>query len=202
MCYLLLIVILASLTAYAPTAIAGACTSATSNAICNITQLVLNASSFRTGDVNIKNTLDAMFEANQDYGTALPTESCVQYFADFYCSDFYPLCSNSSNQYNQIRACASACTDLISACSSYDSLFLGPLYIPANCTTYSTAKDCTFIENFANLLFYYGSPPSTTTYISATTDFRDGAILGAGLLLGLLLLIGGLSFIMYRQDLK
>jgi len=183
---------------------------------------------------SISQSLNTLFES---YENNPPVSfDCLKFYVAFYCSDYYPSCvnstegSNTTDAYQDVRACASACHGLIAECTSYLSLLSSNgLTIPsdADCdTTYSTDTQlCTFSLDNADMIFWYGSntPPPPTTTSTSTTGYPyptttggyyssseswdlypggtvRGGVLGAGMLVGLLLLVGLLGLFMKRQE--
>jgi len=188
------------------------------------------------GNIDIYNNVQLFFEyiTLAGYDIAKPELypvpfACVKLYVAFYCSDAYPKCSDPSDSYDEVRACASACHDLETVCGPYKGWFLNasaPFPDETVCDfTYSQSADkCTFELSTADMYPWYGdgsgsaeptdapTPAPTqapnndyssseynTLYPGGTTK---GGILGAGLLVGLLLFVGLIGLFMKHQEKK
>jgi len=206
------------------------------NAICTPNYTVfaseMNSSA---GNVFIYNNMKLLFEYIEDMGLLdemllnfkpIPY-TCIKTWVAFYCSDYYPKCSDPNDSYNDVRACATSCHELISSCGPYQDWFTNSTaFFPqvSDCDyQYSQSSECTFELSSADLYSWYGDdsggsiePPTPSPTPSpfgsseSSSEFDTlypggpvkGGVLGAGLLVGLLLVIGLIGLFMKRQEKK
>jgi len=195
-----------------------------SYAVCQPTNLTFSGDSQSDAGNSIAVDMNTLFESfgeENDQNPPVPF-ACGKAYVAFFCSDYYPACSNPEDAFQDTRACATACQQLVTTCGPYAQYFTAAgLQLPSSsdCSViYSTdTQKCTYSINNANVLFWYGTnSPTTSGTPSSTTGGSDsyvtinpypggalpGGLLAAGLLIILMGLVGLLSLFMKKQERK